>query len=144
MVEVIARRDDAQIESEIAHFIAHYPPLMKDRHAIKYRVEAGAVTVTGHTQTPNTRRFFLDHLAQLPGVTGVNADELYVDETIRLEAGKLTPMGVMLARVQYGVIVVAGQLPQGLSEEELGRQLQAIPGVKRVITAFNHEQTQGI
>jgi osmotically-inducible protein OsmY len=132
----ISQRDDTAVLSDIHHLIATYPPLTKDRHALQVTVQKGAVTVSGHVQTPSTRRYFLDKLAQLPGVSAVKSDEFYEDQTLRIEVGKIIPVGVIVARVQYGVVVVSGQLPDGMTEEDLGRHIQTVPGVKRVVTAF--------
>jgi hypothetical protein len=78
-------------------------------------------------------------VVQIPSVEGVrsvSANILYDDESIRLEVGRELPMGVQLARVYYGTVILAGNLPEGMSEDELIAQVQKEPGVKQVIIAF--------
>ena len=41
-------RTDLDILSDIEHLVTQYPPLMKDRHAIKLRVKNG--DVSGHSR----------------------------------------------------------------------------------------------
>ncbi len=132
-----APRADVDIERDIDHLIAHYPPLTKDRHSIKTQVENGVITVSGHVQTPITRSYLLKNLPLIPGVSAVKSDNLFTDETIRLEAGRLIPVGVVLARVQYGSVVLTGKLPEQTGADTLVSQIRAIPGVKQVITTFD-------
>lgn len=133
---VSERRDDLDILEDIDHLIAHYPPLMKDRHAIKCSIKEGFVTVSGHTQSPNTRRYFLDNLPLVDGVTGVNADQFFDDETIRLDAGRSLPFGVRVGKVQYGVVILTGELPEGANATDITTPIQQIPGVQRVLMSF--------
>lgn len=130
-------RPDVDIEGDIEHLIAHYPPLVKDRHSFKIQVENGVVIVSGHVQTPITRSYLLKNLPLIPGVVDVKSDYLYADETIRLEAARLIPVGVVLARVQYGSVVLSGTLPKGMTADALVSQIKSVPGVKQVITSFD-------
>lgn len=134
---VISQRPDIDIQADIDHLIAHYPPLQKDRKSVRYEVTDGVVTVSGHVQTPSTKRYFLDRLPNVQGIKAVHADGLFDDETIRIEAGKIIPVGVVLGKVFYGTLVLAGQLPEGVTEESLASQVGAVPGVQRVVTDFN-------
>jgi len=59
---VITQRDDTAILEDIYHLLATYPPLTNDRHAINVSVKNGAVIISGHVMTTNTRRFFLSRL----------------------------------------------------------------------------------
>jgi osmotically-inducible protein OsmY len=129
-------RPDVDIEADIEHLIAHYPPLVKDRHSFKTLVQNGVVTVSGHVQTPITRSYLLKNLPLVPGVTDVKSDYLYSDETIRLEASRLIPVGVVLGRVQYGSVVLTGTLPDGTTADALVSQIRNVPGVKQVFTDF--------
>ncbi len=129
-------RDDLDILGDIDRLIAHYPPLMKDRHAINCQVKEGFVTVSGHTQSPNTRRYFLDNLPLIPGVTGVNADHFYDDESIRVDAGRAIPFGVRVGKVQYGGVILTGSLPEGTNASDVAARIQQIPGVGRVLMNF--------
>jgi osmotically-inducible protein OsmY len=129
-------RPDVDIEEDIEHLIAHYPPLVKDRHSFQTLVQDGVVTVTGHVQTPITRSYLLKNLPLIPGVADVKSEYLYSDETIRLEASRLIPIGVVLGRVQYGSVVLTGTLPHGTTADSLASQIKAIPGVKQVFTDF--------
>ncbi len=129
-------RTDLDILSDIEHLITQYPPLMKDRHAIKLQVKNGAVTVTGHVQTPNTRRYFLDIIPEVEGVHSVAADGFYDDESIRLEIGKVLPAGTLVAKIQHGTVILAGSLPAGKSAESVAKSVGKIPGVVQVIPSF--------
>ena len=62
---VITQRDDTSILEDIYHLLATYPPLANDRHAIHVSVSNGAVVISGHVMTTNTRRFFLSRLNPL-------------------------------------------------------------------------------
>jgi osmotically-inducible protein OsmY len=129
-------RTDLDILSDIKHFISQYPPLIQDRRAINLDVKNGHVTVTGHVQTPNTWRYFLDMIPEVEGVRSVEAEGFYVDENIRLEIGKVLPVGVLVAKIQYGVVILAGSLPTGSSAESVVKSVGQIPGVVQVIPNF--------
>jgi osmotically-inducible protein OsmY len=129
-------RTDLDILSDIEHLITQYPPLMKDRHAIKLQVKNGDVTVSGHVQTPNTRRYFLDMIPEAEGVRTIEANSFYVDENIRLEIGKVLPAGILVAKIQHGVVILAGNLPAGDSADSVVGRVKQIPGVVEVIPNF--------
>jgi osmotically-inducible protein OsmY len=130
------QRPDIDIQADIDRVITHYPPLQKDRHAIQTRVENGVVTVSGHVQTPITRRYLLTQLPTVPDVKSVNADQFFDDETIRIEAGSDIPVGVILGKVYYGTAVLSGQLPPDTTAEEVAKRVANVVGVKRVVTDF--------
>src|SRR5215813_13846857 len=130
------QRADVDIESDIDHLIAHYPPLAKDRHAIHVSSKDGIVTVSGHVFTPNTRRYFLDHLAIIPGIVDVHAEHLYDDQSIRLDIAPLLPPGIILARIRYGVVALAGEHPEGTTLEQVVEQVRNVPGVIKVVSGF--------
>jgi len=133
---VIIPVDDLEVEANIHHFIAHYPPLANDRKAFKVTVKDGAVTVSGHVQSPNTRRYFIDHLPEIEGVKAVKADALFDEQTIRLDIARLVPFGVK-ANVRYGTVVLSGELPAGTNAETLTSQVASVLGVERVLTDFS-------
>jgi osmotically-inducible protein OsmY len=134
--QAAVERTDLDIVSDIDHFIAQYPPLMKDRRGINVQVRDGQVTVTGHVQTPNTRRYFLDLLPDIVGVRSVDADEFYADESLRLEIGKVVPVGVQVGKIHYGAVILVGKVPPGSSADSIITHVQRIPGVRQVIPAF--------
>lgn len=137
MAEIIAPAPaDIDIESEIEHLMAVYPPMAKDRRAVQVDVQDGVVTLSGHVQTPNTRDYMLSRIASVPGVRSVRADALYDDVSVRLNVARLLPDGVRLARVQYGVLVLTGKRPAGMTAEALAEQIGALPGVARIIMQF--------
>ena len=131
-----AERADLDILSDIEHLIAQYPPLVKDRHAIKLDVKNGHVTVTGHVQTPNTRRYFLNTLPKIEGVKSVDAARFYVDESVRLEIGKVLPVGALVAKIQHGVVILTGDLPAGTNADSVVKSVGQLPGVVQVIPDF--------
>jgi osmotically-inducible protein OsmY len=127
---------DIDIETDIQTQILHkYPPLLNDRHHVNIDVSDGKVTISGHVKVPMTRRYVLSKLERIPGVTAIDASELYDDETIRLQAGKMIPSGVLVTS-NYGTVILAGK-PGNVSPGEMARRLGQIPGVKQVITSFN-------
>lgn len=129
-------RADMDIAEEVESLIAHYPPSRNDQRHIQVQVKNGQVTLSGHIQTPNTRRYLVAQIPSVEGVRSVTADKLYDDEGIRLEVAKDLPVGVQLARVYYGTVILAGNLPEGMSEANLTAPVQKVPGVAQVITAF--------
>jgi hypothetical protein len=138
MSETVAttQRTDLDILSDIESLIAQYPPLMKDRHNIDVQVKNGHVTVRGHLLSPNTRRYFLDTLPTIEGVQSINSDALYDDENTRLNIGKILPAGVRLARMYYGIAILAGKLPDGMTADTAAAQIGQLPGVKSVVHSF--------
>ncbi len=132
---VASQREDSLIKADIDHLIATYPPLTKDRRAIRVTVRDGVVTVSGHVQTANTRRYFLDRLASIAGVTAVLHDDFYDDLAIRLEVSKVIPLGVQ-ATVLYGSVILAGEPPQDLSAEVIAERVLAVRGVVKVVSGF--------
>ena len=133
--QVVVQRADADLEDDIQHLIAQYPPLAKDRHVIHITVKDGLATISGHTQTRNTRRYFVDHLAEIPGLTSVNTDHFYDDDTIRLNIARVLPAGVRLARIRYGVVVLTGDNPYMTMEEE-NNVVRRVSGVVKVVNGF--------
>ncbi len=129
-------RADVDIEADIQQIIHNYPPLMKDRHAIQVAVENGVATITGHTQTPITKRYFLDRLGDVPGIVAVKDEHFYDDETIRLDAARVIPPGVKVVRCQYGSVVLGGRIPDGMTIEQVAAIVQQVPGVARIIPSF--------
>jgi hypothetical protein len=87
--------------------------------------------------TPITRQYLVERVAGLPGVRGISSEALYDDETIRFEVGSRVPGGV-LVNPSYGVVVLSGTLPAGLSEEDAARHAATVPGVIKVVTHFQH------
>lgn len=132
---VASQREDSLIQADIDHLIATYPPLAKDRRAIHVTIQNGLVTVNGHVQTANTRRYFLDRLAGIPGVTEVHAENFYDDLAIRLEVSKVLPLGIQ-ATVLYGMVILAGEPPHDMSAESLAERVLAVSGVVKVVSGF--------
>ena len=131
-------RPDVDIIEDIEDLIVHYPPTMRDRHYFHVTSQNGHVTVRGHVKSPITRSILLEILPQVEGVIAVNADELYDDESIRLDVGRLVEPGVMFANVQYGVVVLSGRVPPDMQVDRLKSEVSKTPGVRQVITAFKN------
>lgn len=127
---------DIDIEHRVEHLMALYPPMAKDRRAVHVQVKDGVVILSGHVQTPNTRNFMLSRLPNVPGVTAIQSDTLYDDVSVRLDVARLLPEGVRLARVQYGVVLLTGKLPAGMTTEQLAAQIASVPGVERIVMQF--------
>jgi osmotically-inducible protein OsmY len=133
---VEARRPDIDIQADIERRMLNYPPLAKDRHSIRVQVNDSVVKLSGHVQTPNTRRFFLNAVPTVDGVVAVDANELYDDESIRLEVGRVLPVGLKVGRCQYGNVVLVGRLPEGVNLADLEAKIREVPGVRQIITDF--------
>ncbi|MCU0480132.1 MAG: BON domain-containing protein [Anaerolineae bacterium] len=131
----VKTRADEDILDDIHDLLTTYPPLQHDRHAIQIRVERGVVTVTGHIKAMPTYEYLAFNLPKVKGILHVNADDLYEDETIRREVGKVTPLGTQV-RVEYGVVILTGQLPSDMSVEDVVNAVAEVRGVARIITAF--------
>ncbi len=127
---------DIDVERGVEHLMALYPPMVKDRKSVRIQVQDGVVTLSGHVLTPNTRDFMLSRIPNVPGVTAINTDALYDDVSVRLNVAHLLPDGVRLARVQYGVLVLTGTLPAGMTTEQLAARIGAVPGVEHIIMQF--------
>lgn len=135
-VKVLTHRPDMDIQADIERMMLTYPPLTKDRHSVHIHVHDGAVKVTGHVQTPNTRRYFLNSIPAVDGVTSIDATQLFDDESIRLEVGRLLPAGVRVGRCQYGNVVLVGRPLDGVDAADIVRKVREVPGVRQVITDF--------
>lgn len=134
--QLITQPADVDIEDHINHLIGHYPPLTKDRHAIQFSSKDGVVTISGHVLTPITRRYFLDHLRDIAGIREVHAEHFYDDQNIRLDIARILPAGVMLARIRYGVAVMTGEHPEGMSFDQVVEKVSQVPGVVEVVSGF--------
>ena len=134
--DVFVSRPDVDIQAEIERRMLNYPPLAKDRHNIQIQVNEGVVRLTGHVQTPNTRHFFVNAVPTVDGVVAVDSSELYDDENIRLEVGRLLPLGVNVGRSQYGNVVLVGRLPEGVSRADVEAKVREVPGVRQIIAAL--------
>ncbi|MEZ4667958.1 MAG: BON domain-containing protein [Anaerolineae bacterium] len=132
---VITQPDDTVIYDDIRHLIATYPPLVADRSAIQVTVENGAVVVSGHVMSANTRRFFLNELERVPGISSVNAEGLYDDTSVRLDVSRLLPPGLQ-ANVRHGVVILSGEHPIDQPIEAVADQILALPGVAKVVSSF--------
>lgn len=135
MSEATQSRPDVDIHADIQHLETQYPPLVNDRHKVDFTVQDGVVTVSGYVKTVPTYNYLLNNLAQIPGVKQVIADNFYSDEGIRRHAGGAVPFGVQV-RVEYGAIVLTGDLPEDTTVETVVDNLRMVQGVRRVVTAF--------
>jgi osmotically-inducible protein OsmY len=131
----VETRPDIDIHNDILDLIVHYPPLNADRHHIHVEVTNGAAVIHGHTRSPITHRYLLDALGTINGVQSVNAEHFYDEETIRLDAGRVVPPGV-LVNTRYGTLILSGRLPEGTTVEQVITAVSRVPGVERVITEF--------
>ncbi len=128
-------RPDVDIQNDIEEIIVHYPPLQQDRHHVQVRVQSGNVALSGHVRTPITRRYLLERVRAIADVAEVDAESLHSEEEIRLAAGGVVPNGV-LVNVRYGTLILNGTLPEGVSAEDVVRNVSQIPGVERVMVSF--------
>lgn len=138
MVEThtVSSRADVDIEADIHRLMMRYPPLAHDRHRVNVAVNQGMVTLTGYLKAPITRYYLLEHVQRVEGVLGVNAEALFDDESIRLAAGRIVPIGVQVV-VEYGAVILAGTAPKEISLTALSDEVDEVPGVHQVILAFD-------
>lgn len=130
-------RPASDIEADIRRFIREFDPLKQGVHHIAYEVDNdGVVTLRGNVRAAVARRVLVDNVPDFAGVTQMNADELYDDDTLRFAVGKLLPAGIY-SRVNYGHVTLAGVPAEGLDTEALVAKVEAIDGVVRVITQFS-------
>lgn len=132
---VITQRPDELIVEDIRHLIATYPPLTADRTAIHCTVYEGAVTLSGHVMSSNTRRFLLNRLETISGITSVNSGALYDDNTVRLDVSRILPPGLQ-ANVRHGHVILSGDPPLDTPIEAVAKRILALPGVINVINGF--------
>lgn len=129
------KRQDQDILTDVHQVIIEYAPSAADQHQLHPIVSGGAVTLTGHVQSPITRRWLGEKLVNVNGVTTVDVSQLFSEEEIRLEVGRVIPAGLQ-ANVRYGTVVLSGKLPAGHTEASLVARVATIPGVQRVVTDF--------
>jgi len=127
-------RPDVDIHADVNNLILHYPPLASDQHQIRILVANGVVHLGGHVRSTPSRRYLIDAIPTIQGVTGVNDAALYDEDMLRLEIGKVLPTGLQV-NMRYGTAILSGKLPDGTSEEELVK-LASLPGVERVVVNF--------
>jgi osmotically-inducible protein OsmY len=133
---IAVNRPDVDVVEDIHNLIVNYPPAAHDRHHVQVSVQAGIVTLSGYVTTPITRSYLLQHIKEVEGVRDIHHENFYDDESIRLSIGRIVPTGVQVV-VVYGGVILAGKLPQGVSEGQLETKVSAVPGVHKVVLAFN-------
>ena len=131
-------RSDLDILEDIENAIIHYPPLVNDRHRVQIAVHNGVVTLSGHLRTSITCQHLMDAVRQVAGVTQIQSDQLYDDDTLRREAGALIPSGVFV-NVEYGTARLTGRLPAGTDAAALEARIGAMPGVRQVVMRATDE-----
>jgi osmotically-inducible protein OsmY len=141
MAQAPSTRPDIDIDDDVLNIILRYPPLAADHHHIRIHVENGVVHLSGHTSSPINRRYLLDRVIALPGVTEVLAGNLYDDVSISLEAGQVITTGV-IANARYGTVVLSGTLLPDADADSVAMRVAQIPGVQRVVTAFGEARKE--
>ena len=136
MAEVKSTRSDADIEEEIDRIIAHYPPLVHDRHFIDLSVQDGVVTISGYARTGITRAHLVNAIEAMPDVRSVKAKKFYSDDKIRLDVGQRIPAGIF-SNVDRGVVILTGHLPKGSTEKKLVTAVGKVAGVRSVNAKFS-------
>lgn len=126
---------DIDIEANIYHTMAEYPPFMHDRHRVDFSIENGVVTVSGYVKSRVTYTYVVNRLKDIKGVREVVTGDFYNDDDLRRDVGHVVPPGVMVT-MEYGGAILSGQLPEGTSVEALVKAVGLIPGVHRVITSL--------
>ena len=127
-----AARPDIDIEQDLPHVFNGYPPLQHDRSRLSISVEDGVITLTGHVKTAQAREYFAREAAKIKGVKSVDVSETYDDEALSIKSGQVTPVGVY-TMVSYGAVVLTGERPEGVTDEQLVAKVEQIPGVRKVL-----------
>lgn len=128
-------RPDVDIEEDIAELIRSYSPLKASRQYFNYKSQGGSVILDGNVRSPQARRVLVDNIPHIPGVTGLDANGLFDDETVRIGVGARLPTGVF-ANVHYGAVALTGRLPEGMSAQDLINSVSSVAGVRRVGAEF--------
>ncbi len=131
-------RPDVDFAEDISTLIRSYSPLQASRPFVTYSVSNGQVTFNGNVRSPQARRYLLQHVPAILGVTGVNADNLRDDEMLLTAIGQRLPNGVY-ATAQYGAIALTGTLPANTSAQALVEAVKAVPGVRLVTAKFDSD-----
>jgi len=129
-VTQVQTRPDVDIAAEIRSFIRDFDPVKQSRDFFTFDVQDGVVTLAGNVRAKVAHRVLVDYLSnEVDGITQLIADDLHDDETMRLNLGHALPRGVMV-RVNYGSVVLAGQLPEGEDVDALIERIKDVPGVR--------------
>jgi osmotically-inducible protein OsmY len=132
-----ALRADVDIAEDIGSVIRSYPPLRASRPFVRYTVSNGKVTFSGNVRSPQARRYLLDHVPHILGVTSVNADNLRDDDMLLVAIGERLPDGVYATELD-GAIALTGMLPRDMSAQALVETVKALPGVRYVTATFDN------
>lgn len=137
MTVVAKIRPDEDILEDIREFVRGYDPLKRDREHFECTSVNGHVSLKGHTRSAKSRRVLVDNVPDVPGVVSMDASQLYDDETLRFDVGKVLPHGTFV-RVNYGSVVITGTLPAGTDAHAVIEAVKSVEGVRadRVETEF--------
>jgi osmotically-inducible protein OsmY len=128
-------RSDEDILEDLHDLARSYDPLKMSRGYFRYSVVNGVVQLQGHIKSALARRFLNDRIPDIEGVVAVDDSQLYDDDALAVEIGKLLPTGVRV-RLSHGAAVLTGVLPGEVSAEELIGSVAELPGVRTVTTGF--------
>jgi osmotically-inducible protein OsmY len=136
--ESVSARPDIDIDADIDHLLRTYPPLTNDRHRVEFALRDGMVTVSGYVKSLATQNYVINEVSRIHGVRGLETTSFYNDDAIRRDVGRAIAPGIV-ARVEYGAVILGGNLPEGANVASMVRKIALVPGVHRVITGFtNH------
>ncbi len=133
MADLSAVRPDIDLINDMQSIIVHYPPTNNDRHHINVNAHNGTIVLSGNTQTPINRKYLNDRGEHIQGALGVDTSQLYDDETIRLDVGRILPPG-LIANIYFGNVIIAGELLENVDIPQLVNQIASIPGVRKVLS----------
>lgn len=126
---------DEDILEAIRQLVRGYAPLRASRSYFTVHVLSGVVIVEGNVATGLARHLFLENIAEIPGVVAIDDSKLYDDEALRFQIGKFLPIGVRV-RIDHGVVVLTGHLPEGVSLDEVKGKIVETAGVRNLTTDF--------
>lgn len=126
-------RPAVDIEEDLRHLFRSFDPIKQATHHLSYHVEDGKVTISGHVRPTLAKRVLIDNIPDIEGVVDMDASNLYDDETLRLELGRVIPNGI-IAKVNFGHVLLYGATPD--NADDLVANVQKVAGVKKVQTQF--------
>ncbi|PJF44840.1 MAG: hypothetical protein CUN55_02030, partial [Phototrophicales bacterium] len=125
-------RSDLEILADIHRLVQDTQALSLSRGHFQYTVQNGVVIVKGHISSRIGYELFVDNLMNIDGVVAVDDRELYDDETLRLNIGRILPKGLRV-RIHHGVVALSGRMAADSPEvQEAIARIGEMPGVVNI------------
>ena len=129
-------RPDMDIAADVVLVIRDYPPLHVSHDYMQTEIHDGKVTLRGNVRSIPGLRYLQNEIPRIDGVTGLNLDQLFDDEAVRLNVAENLPEGLYV-NVQFGTVTLNGIPAADLDQQALIETIQSVPGVRRVLAQFD-------